>query len=52
MIFFQFQKKKDFFPGTFLALKYDNELNRLLLFENDESDSYNNGNRYISLFPI
>ena len=49
--FFQFKKKKDFFPGAFLALKYDNELNRLLLFENDEGDSYNNGNRYISLFP-
>jgi hypothetical protein len=50
--FFQFKKKKDFFPGAFLALKYDNELNRLLLFENDEGDSYNNVNRYISLFPI
>ncbi|WHA05171.1 hypothetical protein N3Z17_01260 [Candidatus Bandiella numerosa] len=49
--FFQFKKKKDFFPGAFLALKYDNELNRLLLFENDEGDSYNNVNRYISLFP-
>jgi len=30
--FFQFKKKKDFFPGALLALKYDNELNRLWWF--------------------
>lgn len=47
--FLQFRKKRDFFPGTFLVLEYNAELNRLLLFENEEQDFYKNGN-YIWLF--
>lgn len=36
--FDKFKKHKDFFPGTFLALQYDNDQDRLLLLENKEDN--------------
>ncbi|MFQ3307679.1 MAG: hypothetical protein ACI8ZF_000942 [Candidatus Midichloriaceae bacterium] len=48
--FLQFKKKRDFFPGTFLSLKYDKKQNGLLLFQNEEKNSHKNRNKYIWLF--
>lgn len=50
--FLQFKKKRDFFPGAFLALKYDDQENKLLLFENKKNGSSKIRDNYVELFSI